>query len=469
VTKPDNGPSLADFRAYLPTHNYVFMPTGMFWSGSGVNACLHPIPVLDKNGEPVLIKKGNEMVPKTVPATTWLDWKQPTHHLTWAPGYPPVIENRLIIEGQWINRNKIMTLNLYRPPIVAPGDPKKAGPWLDLAKRIYPDDHERIIRYVAHRVQRPGEKPNHGLLLIGAPGIGKDTLLEPVKYAVGPHNFREASPQQLLGRFNGFLKAVVLRVSEVCDLGEFNRYQFYEHAKTYLAAPPDMLRIDEKFVPEHQIVNCCGVIFTSNYLTGGIYLPADDRRHDVMKSDLTKENFEVGYWDKLWGWYGDGGLRHVAAYLATLDLSKFNPKAPPPKTKAFWAIVDSNRSPEESELEDVLDDLRDPDAVTLADIIAASGQGEFTHWLEERKNRRVIPHRLERVGYCPVRNPDAPDSGLWRLEGIRQVVYAKALLPVAKQLAAAQKLVRVKAAEKASRDTEAQKQSNVKQMRKPRL
>jgi hypothetical protein len=47
---------------------------------------------------------------------------------------------------------------------------------------------------------------------------------------------QRTSPQQLFGRFNGFLQAVVLRVSEVRDLGDFNRYQFYEHTKHYLAS-----------------------------------------------------------------------------------------------------------------------------------------------------------------------------------------------------------------------------------------
>jgi hypothetical protein len=43
---------------------------------------------------------------------------------------------------------------------------------------------------------------------------------------------------------------------------------------------------------------------------------------------------------RIWGWYDAGGDRHVAAYLAKLDLSTFDPKAPPPKTAAFWAIVE---------------------------------------------------------------------------------------------------------------------------------
>ena len=40
-----------------------------------------------------------------------------------------------------------------------------------------------------------------------------------------------------------------------------------------------------------------------------------------------------------------GGDRHVAAYLAELDLSDFDAKAPPPKTAAFWDIVEADNAP----------------------------------------------------------------------------------------------------------------------------
>jgi hypothetical protein len=88
-----------------------------------------------------------------------------------------------------------------------------------------------------------------------------------------------------------------------------------------------------------------------------MFLPADDRRHYVAWSDLTKDDFAPEYWNQLWTWYDNGGDCHVAAYLANLDISKFNPKAPPPKTAAFWDIVDANRAPEQSELADILDDF----------------------------------------------------------------------------------------------------------------
>ena len=76
-------------------------------------------------------------------------------------------------------------------------------------------------------------------------------------------------------------------------------------------------------------------------------------------------DFADGYWNALWGWYGSGGEEDVAAYLGELDISGFDPKAPPAKTAAFWAIVDANRAPEEAELADALDKLGRPDALTL--------------------------------------------------------------------------------------------------------
>jgi hypothetical protein len=176
------------------------------------------------------------------------------------------------------------------------GDKNSAGRWLDHVHRVFPDDAHHIIKWLAHRVQFPQEKINHALVLGGAQGIGKNTVLQPVKHSVGPWNFVEVSPTQLLGRFNGFVKSVVLRVSEARDLGEVDRFKFYEHMKVYTAAPPDVLRVDEKNLREHSVLNCTGVVITTNYKLDGIYLPADDRRHFVAWSNLTKEDFTADYW-----------------------------------------------------------------------------------------------------------------------------------------------------------------------------
>ena len=417
------GVSIDDFNAYMPSHSYIFTPSREMWPAASVNA---RIPPISDNGA------------KPVSASAWLDKNKSVEQMTWAPGEPMLIPNRLISDGGWIDRKGMTCFNLYRPPAIGPGNAAEAGPWLAHADSVFSDQANHVIKWLAHRVQRPQEKINHALVLGGSQGIGKDTLLEPVKRAIGPWNFAEVSPQQMLGRFNGFLKSVILRVSEARDLGDVDRFQFYDHMKAYTAAPPDVLRVDEKYLREHAVLNCCGVVITSNHKADGIYLPADDRRHFVAWSDLVKEEFESEYWNGLWEWYARGGIANVTAYLAGLDISGFDPKAPPPKTPAFWDIVDANRAPEDAELADVLDEMGNPDATTLSRITAAA-TGDIMAWLNDRKNRRAIPHRLEKCGYVPVRNGDAKD-GFWKIRGARQVVYGKSAISISDRSRAARKL-----------------------------
>jgi hypothetical protein len=259
-----------------------------------------------------------------------------------------------------------------------------------------------------------------------------------MKYVVGPWNFHEVSPAHLLGRFTGFARSVILRVNEGRDLGDIDRFKFYDHTKVYTAAPPDVLRVDEKNLREYYVFNCLGFILTTNHKTDGIYLPADDRRHFVAWSDLTKDDFAIDYWNTLWGWYAGGGFEHVAAYLNELDISEFDPKAPPPKTAAFWDIVNANQAPEDSELADVIDALGNPDAMTVKQLMAAA-TGPAAEWLLDRRYRRALPHRLERCGYVSVDNPDAKD-GVWKIMGVRQVMYAKVSLSLHDRLTAARKV-----------------------------
>ena len=416
-----------DFYAYMPMHNYIFVPTRDTWPGSSINARIPPIAC------------GGET---KIKASDWLDKFKPIEQMTWIPGEPMVIKDRFFADGGFIRRDGITVFNLYREPTIKHGDADKAYLWVDHLHRVFGDDAEHIIRWLAHRVQRPFEKINHAIVLGGAQGIGKDTALEPVKHAIGPWNFVEVSPQHMLARFNGFLKSVILRVSEARDLGESDRFKFYDHSKAYIAAPPDVLRIDEKHLHEYAIPNVAGVIITTNHKTDGIFLPEDDRRHFVAWSELTRENFDEAYWTTLWRWYyGEGGNGHVAAYLAGLDISDFDPKAPPRKTQAFWEIVDASRSPEDGEMQTAIDRLDAPNALTISEIISQA-DADFAIYLRDRKNSRRIPHRLEACGYVAVRNDNA-QAGRWKVYGRDVIIYAKASLTIRERIAAAKRLAGV--------------------------
>jgi hypothetical protein len=132
--------SLDDFRAYMPLHNYLYLPTREPWPAASVDARLGTIPIINADG-----------VPKKIKASRWLDQNKPVEQATWAPGLPMLIENRLIAEGGWIDQPKTTILNLYRPPRIILGDPDKADPWLDHVRKVYPADAAHIIRWLAHR------------------------------------------------------------------------------------------------------------------------------------------------------------------------------------------------------------------------------------------------------------------------------------------------------------------------------
>src|SRR5262245_64493882 len=92
-------------------------------------------------------------------ASKWLAKHRAVEQMTWAPGYPMEIKDRLISEGGWIDRPGCTVFNLYRPPNIEP----RRGPvglWLDHVHGVFGDDAEHIIKWLAHRVQRPHEKIN---------------------------------------------------------------------------------------------------------------------------------------------------------------------------------------------------------------------------------------------------------------------------------------------------------------------
>lgn len=415
--------STNDFFAHMVTHQYIYRPTREMWPAVSVNARV--MPLMDGTNP--------------VPANRWLDRHRAVEQMTWAPGEPEVIRDRHIIQGGWTDKPGAAIFNLYRDPECRVGDPRKAERWKTHLKKVYEGDATHIERWLAHRVQRPGEKINHALVMGGAQGIGKDTLLEPVKYAIGAWNFAEVSPSQLLGRFNAFIKSVILRVSEARDLGDVDRYAFYDHTKTLIASPPDALRVDEKNIRDYMVPNVCGVILTTNHKTHGLYLEEDDRRHYVAWSECTKDNFKADYWSHLYDWYGNGGLAHVAAYLRSIDITDFKPKAPPPKTTAFWEIVDANRAPEERDIADILVGLGQPGAVTLQHV-AANAEPSLSEWLTDRKNRRKIPLRMEKAGYVQVRNPGTTD-GRWTVGSKNVAIYAPLGLMPKARIDAAERLV----------------------------
>lgn len=406
---------IEEFFGYSPEHNYIYRHTGQRWPAATINSRLAKVGRFK--------------------ASTFIDRTQSVEQMTWMPGESELIKDKLVRQTGWVTHKGAQVYNLYRPPNLKLGNPSRAHRWIEHVQKIYPDDADYIMKWCAYRCQHPNIKINHALFLGGPPGIGKDTLLDPVRYTVGEWNCETVSPTQLVGRFNAFLRSVILVISEARDLGDLARPAFYEHTKLIMASPPDATMIDEKNTKPYYIPNLVGVVITSNHKAGGIFLPSDDRRHYVAWSTCTTDDFEDGYFNSLWQYF-ELGRDDIAAYLMALDVSEFDPKRPPPKTRAFWEIVNASRPAESSDMADTLDRLGRPDVVVLFDLVTHATTSEFEEWLKDRKNRRIIPDHLDRCGYVPVINEFDKHDGQWKIAGRRQTVYARAELPIVEQIRA---------------------------------
>lgn len=428
--RPPTTATFDDFYAYLPEHEYLFVPTRGLWPPATINSIL---------GEGASYK---------------LDRLKPVHQMAWCPGLDLIVKDRLVVKGGWIDSPGKNTFNNYLPaPELKGGDPKKADPWINLVRKIYASDADHLIKWMAHRLRHIDVKVNHGIISgSDKHGIGKDTAFEPLRRALGAWNVATVSATQAMDpKFNPFLESLVCFINEASDLGDDDRFEFYNRRKTWLASPPDIISVADKNVKLHPIANFTAIVISANEKSG-LYLPAEDRRHFVAWSDCVPSDFAEDYWTKLYAWYDAGGIEHVVAYLRSIDLSDFDPKTPPPKTAAFWEIVAQGESTENSELADLIDELTcaglydRPVALTIEQLIAEASQNpakfdEVHTWLTDRRSRRTIPHRLNKCGYVPIRNDDDATDGRWRVSGKRVMIYGRKDVPLKERIDAARAVV----------------------------
>jgi len=421
---------LVKYWAHLPTGRIIYEPTGELYTAGSFDKHIGRVKDAMKTEGP------GQM------ASTFLSQHRFVRSLGWAPGKPKIVKDRTLTIDGWIHTPGDNTFNRYLPPDIEhiEGDVSK---WLNHIRFIYPNECEHIVNWLAHRVQRPGDKVNHALVFIGEQGIGKDTIVTPVIAAIGSQNFKQITAKVFYNsEWNDYLQSVILRINEVHDLGGESRYGFYDATKDVITSPPETHRINTKHVPQYAAVNVCGAVLTSNHLDA-IYVPPGDRRHYVCSSTRTKEEFPPGYFDEMHAWFENGGNKAVAHLLANLDLSAFNAKSPPPKTAGWFQLVANGLAPETGDLEDVIEAMGKPAALTIGMIKSRSlHDSDLRSLFEDAKLRRAIPKRLGDVGYTAIGNPDTRDgNGRWRMPGGKTTIYVRKELSETEKLAAARLLV----------------------------
>jgi len=234
-----------------------------------------------------------------------------------------------------------------RPEPIA-GD---VSPWMRHLERMVPIAFERehLLNALAHKVQFPGHKINHAILMGGAPGSGKDTLFAPFFWAIGGKGKANCSlvkSEDLSSQWGYALECEVMEIAELRQTEARDRRALENVLKPIIAAPPELLPVNRKGLHPYMALNRVFVVAFSNE-RAAISIPSEDRRWFCLwaEADRLPEAEAVA----LWNWYErQGGFAAVAAYLAARDVSAWNPSAPPPMTEAKMIMVEHGMSGAES-------------------------------------------------------------------------------------------------------------------------
>ena len=401
-----------NFVYYGPGNSFIYRPTAdTGWITEGVNAA---VSLQSVDGELI---KASDWLRRNVLATSMTN--DPILDSDYVKGYD-------CRDGVLIKQEGAAVYNSYRPSTIELGDSRLAKPFVEHVNKIFAkgDDAKQFLDYMAHRVQRPEEKPRFALMICGEQGVGKDSCVEMVAPAIGPWNVINIDPSAVDSNFNEYVAAVLVRVSETSNLHEMNRWAFNERMKVLIAGTPDYVTVNPKYGEKYSVRMHCGVVLTTNHMVSGIFIPSDDRRYDVIDC-ATKEEMGIDeddkrkeYFTKLWDWFlEEDGESHIAAFLSERNIDKFSASGGQRKTDAHKTVVRANMitdhwlldALEELKTKDDGEDSVGPVAVRTTDVLGIVGRDANGHMKDF--NQKIQP-ALIRAGYR-LRHNVARNDGRW--------------------------------------------------------
>lgn len=229
--------------------------------------------------------------------------------------------------------------NLWKGYSVEP-KPKDCSRFLDFIHEVICDGDEEMyqffIGYFAHMIQRPGERPETALIIVGEQGAGKSFVVKQFAKLIAEHTVTVSQRRHVVGGFNAHLVNTILFIGE--EVSYATRF-----ATNALKAP-----ITEPFL----MMEAKGhdPVPIGNYMR---YVLLTNDEHVVMMAPKERRFavYEVGnqrqqdhqFFGELARYMNEGGLEGLMHHLMTFDLSQFNVRKVP-RSKGFARQVEQSLS-----------------------------------------------------------------------------------------------------------------------------
>jgi hypothetical protein len=185
-----------------------------------------------------------------------------------------------------------------------------------------------LLRYLAHMLQRPEEKPGIIIVLLGGQGTGKGTFFRILRAIWGRTALQVSDIQEVIGHFNAVLERnYVICMDEALFSGD---KKALDRLKSLVTEPT--CRVEQKYQPARTIDSYHRFFAASNH-DHFAHVEQDDRRFFFLRvSDDAKGNHQ--FFSQLSNAIDDPAVIDAFVYeLMNLDLSQFNVRQKPQTTE----------------------------------------------------------------------------------------------------------------------------------------
>ena len=292
-----------------------------------------------------------------------------------------------------------------------------AQPFLDLVKRLLPNESDRIIllSYMAALVQHPGKKFQWCPILQGTEGNGKTVMIRSLAYSVG-HRYTHLPNAQDLGgngqKFNSWIKNNLFIGIEEVTLAD--RQDILDALKPLITNK--RIEIQGKGADQVTGDNRANFLMACNEKEA-VSVGVDKRRYAIFYTaqqrgiDLIRDGMDGAYFPRLYNWLEEDGYAIINYYLHEYQIrDELNPAKlchRAPSTTSTMEMLKLSETPIEQEINEAIGEGRPGfaggwvNSLALDQLLRDSGRARF---LPHTKRRAL----LKTMGYDW--HPNLPDG-----------------------------------------------------------
>lgn len=210
-----------------------------------------------------------------------------------------------------------------------------------LVGNLYQDqcaNSDYVHKWIAHVLQKPGEKTRTMIHIRSTPGVGKDVAGTILERMIGSSLVHRAGVlSDICGKSSVHQEGKILVI--VSELSYSDSSPLMEKLKDIITSPS--LKVNAKYIAEYSTVSCVNLITFSNSF-GAMPVSADDRRMVVFTANGAHANKSAYFGPLLEFMKDQANIRALRDYYMGLDISGFDPVEHRPITEGYKEMVQNS-------------------------------------------------------------------------------------------------------------------------------